>query len=214
MERFREKLKRRIWVHAGLAAAALAIAVYGVVRVARGELKGFLPAYLQGMLVGMFTAFFGGLVLQIARYVRALRSEERLRAVYIDENDERTRLIDEKTGGMGNNLLIAALVLGVMLSSYLNLTVAATLAGVLLFTAMLRGGLWIYYTCKLSGDETQNRSHKRSFALLLGGLALVLGETVAGRLAKIPDAVAWAVLIAGAALEIVGIACMIRAKKQ
>lgn len=212
MERYGEKIKKRIWLHALLAVAALAIAAVGVVRVVRGDLEGFLPAYIQGMLVGMFAAFFGGLVLQIVRYIRALHSADKLRALYIDENDERTRLIDEKTGGMGMNLLIAALVLGVLLSSYLNLTVAATLAGVLLFAAMLRFGLWLYYTCKLSGDEQQNRYRKRYFAFLLGGLVLILAETIAGRITDIPDPLAWTVLLAGIALEVVGIVLMIRDK--
>ncbi len=213
MENFRQKVKKRIGVNLALAAVSLIVAAVVCVK-AFGAEQGFLPVYIAGVEFGLFITFFAYLIFGAARDARALGDEEKLRALHIAESDERTRFIEEKMGKTALNALIVALILAVLLASCFDLTVALTLVGVLLFAAMLRGGLWVYYSCKLSGDAALNRARVWSFGLLLAGLLIIVGETVAGRLADLHPAVEWTLIAVGILLEALGIAMMVRSREK
>jgi len=81
-------------------------------------------------------------------YAKALTSEAALKKLYIQENDERRKLIQDKIGGLGFNCMLGILAVSTTAAAFFNITVSVTLAVVLAVTAFMKSGLKIYYNRK------------------------------------------------------------------
>ena len=55
------------------------------------------------------------------KYRRALKSEEKLQELYIEETDERQQYINAKIGGTGLNISILVIALAMLVANYFNL---------------------------------------------------------------------------------------------
>ena len=91
----------------------------------------------------------GVLVVTAVRYNAARRDEEKRKALYIYENDERRLLIKSKMGGDAIQLLMMALVVATFVAEFFSQTVFFTLLSVLLFTAAVKTVFMLVYTKKL-----------------------------------------------------------------
>ncbi|MGL4337118.1 MAG: hypothetical protein ACRCST_09525 [Turicibacter sp.] len=74
-----------------------------------------------------------------------LRSDEKLRALYIKEHDERRQLIMQQTGSIGFEIAIVGLMVAIIVSSFFNQVVMITLTCVILFLSFVKGILKLYY---------------------------------------------------------------------
>jgi hypothetical protein len=98
-----------------------------------------------GLMCG--TILIGVYILAI--YIRALRNDDLLQKLFISETDERNILIRSKTGGMAINIIMAALVLATIVSGVFSEIVYFTLLMTLLFVAIIKGALKLYYRSKI-----------------------------------------------------------------
>ncbi len=146
MEKFKQVLKNRL-LFAGLyCAAVLALAALGIFRPGDAHVSDYIAGMSLGMCVGIaFVAIY-----YMVKIARALRSEEKLRKLYIIETDERLALISTKAGSTGIVFSIAGLWLGAMAAGYFSATVFFTLVGAALFVSLvvvcLKGFYWLRFT--------------------------------------------------------------------
>jgi hypothetical protein len=78
------------------------------------------------------------------KYFRA-KEQDGLEKAFVAQNDERNKLIRDKTGGKAMNTAILGLLLAGIISSLFNETVFLTLIGATVFTALIKLIFKIYY---------------------------------------------------------------------
>jgi len=139
MEKFRKTIQNRLRL--GMLYCLL-VAVYLV-------LTFFTPIFTNvrgqgpfgGNPISFSTGFAAGIEMvvlsRIARYTRALRSEEKLREIYVRENDERRQFIRMKVGSSSRTVFIALLAFGLPVSCFFSPAVFYTLFAVLAVESLL-----------------------------------------------------------------------------
>jgi len=149
MEKFKKVLKRKIALMSIFNALVI---IFIAVTVAYGNRSIGGSENISDMIHGFQVGFFVGLQLVMVKYIgkygNALRDEEKLKKLYVEENDERTKLIGDKIGGIGFNFTLGALATASVISGFFNEIVFATLAGVLIFSVLVKGSLKLYYRQK------------------------------------------------------------------
>lgn len=115
-------------------------------RVAVGDEN--LSDMIRGYQVGIFTGIQLMLLKDIVNYTGAMKDEAKLKKLYIAENDERARLIQDKIGGVGFNFSLAVLGIATVAAGFFNQLVFVTLLAVLIFMAFMKGFLKLYYRRK------------------------------------------------------------------
>ena len=98
---------------------------------------------------GALSSFSILMILHIVRNLRAIRNENKLKKLYIGENDERTIIIMQKTGALGINICIIGFACATIIAGYFNKVVFSTLLGATLFVAIVKGLFKLYYRNKL-----------------------------------------------------------------
>ncbi|MDV3427166.1 MAG: hypothetical protein LIR50_08290 [Bacillota bacterium] len=106
--------------------------------------QGFIPGFQTGGFIGLQLV----VLYHIAKYRKAIKNEESLKRLYIEENDERKKLIRDKIGGTGLNFIIGSGAAAVIISGFFNESVFITLLGALIFIVMVKGFLKLYYRNK------------------------------------------------------------------
>lgn len=144
MKEYTKTIKTRIWLYSALLVIALALCVLSYVL---GPHTGQY-AYLSGFQVGALTS--SGLLLAIilVRLVLGLRNPEKLRAMYVQDTDERNRMIKEKTGGTTFTVFNFLLLFAAVPLGYYNILIFYTLIAVALIFALFRGVVAFYYQSK------------------------------------------------------------------
>lgn len=141
MEKFRSKIRRDALIACIycvlLVATLITLAIVGIDDIATSYALGF------GSGIGAVVVY------HLISYIRALKDETKLKTLYIKENDERTRHIDAKVGGIGMNIAILTFAIGMLIANYFNEMVFYTLLAAMLFLAILKIVLGRYYTQKL-----------------------------------------------------------------
>ena len=146
MEKYKSTLKQRMLFAALYCAAVLAVIGLGVFRPGDAHVSDYIAGMSLGMCVGiaMVAAFYMVLM------ARALRSEEKLKKLYISETDERLALIRTRAGGTGMVVSIAGLLLGALVAGYYSAEVFFTLVGATLFVSLvvvcLKGFYWVKFS--------------------------------------------------------------------
>ncbi len=145
MEQYKSTLKgRSLLLGAGiiLLLALLTLTQTGIISaLGTGTFSDFLRGFQLGLLIGITVIF----VILACRNLVLLRSEDKLKAAFYAENDERTKLIMMKIGGMAMYVCIIAILLAGIVAGYFNETVFFSLAGCAVFLLLVRGILKIYY---------------------------------------------------------------------
>ena len=150
MDEYRKQLKKRLVVSGILMGAMiLFVATAGTIwyRMSLTSQE-HLSDFMHGVPTGMAPAFG---VLGVVYYIKvlmALKNEDKLRALYIKEHDERTLMIESKSFSLGFGITLYALVLGTMVAAFFNTVVALTLFCVIAFMAFLKLGLRLWYSKK------------------------------------------------------------------
>ena len=141
MENFKHVVKHRLIVSV---VYFLIVLLLIVLSATFGRNSGF-PSFAQGFGEGFGTGIGAIMVFFIAKYAGALKSEDKLKALYIEETDERLQYIQAKAGSRGINISIACLALAMLIANYFNPIVFLTLLGATMFVTLVKLGLKIYY---------------------------------------------------------------------
>lgn len=143
MDNFKRKITIRLVFLTLLLVSVLA--VYLILFMNQDELKqasNWLVSFQRGILFGISIL----LILDTFKYLRVRGDEEKLRKLYIKENDERSIKIMEKAATAGINICILGLALATIISGYFNELVFSTLLGATLFVGLIKGLCKIYYS--------------------------------------------------------------------
>ncbi|GAA0127280.1 hypothetical protein UT300019_31840 [Clostridium sp. CTA-19] len=147
MERYNEVLRKKVLM------CVLLIAITIPVIITLTMINAKIPSnhstdFIKGVQFGMFFGLETLLLMNIIKFKNALNNKEKLKLLYIKENDERERLILLKSSLMAINIITVILALGIIVSGFYNEIVFFTLIMTLFIVGVVRIGLKIYYNKK------------------------------------------------------------------
>lgn len=146
MENFKKQLKKR-----QLLLAAGILLACGAVLLTRGGNPGEsenLLEFIDGFQVGLLSALVTVMILFLIRNMMAMKNEERLKKLQVEETDERMVLIQQRAGSVGFSFALYGLVLGTVVAGNFNMTVFFTLLGACIFVALVGISLKVLYHFK------------------------------------------------------------------
>lgn len=145
MDNFRIVLKRRLGAAVAYNVLVLLVIVLGRVLGNYLALNGLSLCFATGFLIGLQLV----MLYFMHKYHTAIQDEDKLKKVYIEENDERGQYIASRIGGTGINLVIAGLSLAMLIACFIDRTVFFSLLGALFFSVLVKGALKLYYNRKV-----------------------------------------------------------------
>ncbi|NLK42792.1 MAG: hypothetical protein GX300_00150 [Tissierellia bacterium] len=98
---------------------------------------------------GVLTSFGILLILNVFKNLIAMKDEKKLKKLYIEEHDERSIMIMQKTGAIGINICIVGLGFATIIAGYFNKIAFLALLGATLFVSLVKGIFKIYYRSNL-----------------------------------------------------------------
>ncbi len=140
MEHLKQKAIKRI--------VLLSIAVFGLSIAYFIITKQNLNAISKGFITGLYISLLGLSLFFIVKTAFFLRSKEALKTHFIKETDERKALILQKTSRMSMIVYSVSLGLATCIAFFYNDVVFYTLFGVMLFMAIIKVILKIFYSQK------------------------------------------------------------------
>lgn len=143
MEEFRKKAKKSLNFYIAMLAAAIVLwVVFSAVEVINGEnnSSNFGSGFCAGAIIFM--------AVNILRYSTALKSDEKLKRLYIAATDEREKLICEKSDSSSFKAILCILVLSAMVASFFSDTVFYTLIAAMMIVIFVKAGFRFYYRRK------------------------------------------------------------------
>ena len=144
MEKFKKSIHRRVAImRAYSAVIALFFILSTIFNITDYETKAV--SFILGACLGIMLL----ILIHIRKYTMAIKYDEGMRKLYIEENDERHKFILSKTGGHAIDIVVCGLALGAIISGFFNEVVFFTLLGATIYTALVKGCLKIYYSKKV-----------------------------------------------------------------
>lgn len=137
-------------------AAVGAVAVFFIIYFITGGMasaaggSGPVDDFVQGFDLGIFSAVVVVSIFVGVHNALALRSEEKLKKLYIKETDERQTLIKQKSGSTAFYIIMYSLILATIASGFLNKTVFFTLLAAVVFSEITLLSTIFYYKHQLS----------------------------------------------------------------
>ncbi|MEA5026606.1 hypothetical protein SDC9_83438 [bioreactor metagenome] len=141
MEKFREIIKRRLIIASIYNSILLLILIIEHQLGNRLTLPDFAVGFITGAMIGLefIVIYF------MWNYRRALDDEQKLRQLYIKENDEREQYIMNEISRHALDLIIGSLIISVVFTVFINQTIFFTNMLILLFVLIVKGSFKIYY---------------------------------------------------------------------
>lgn len=146
MEEFRSRLKRRMKIQIMLVVMFLAVVVgstwlcFGI----RTEFSNTTDMML-GFQTGLCSSWMVMMLIGIMKIKKAMKDEKQCKRMYIEEHDERQKMIQLRTGKSAVIIGLFAMILAVYIAGFFNKIVFLTLMAVLVFFSLLVVGVKIYY---------------------------------------------------------------------
>lgn len=149
MEAYRKKLKAKIGLLSTLTILVIVLIAWSIVRYRNMPTDKPAEDFFSGFQTGLFSGFMIVMFWRIWGYIRAVRNEEKLRALYIKAHDERSWAI--YTQARSNAFWISFLCLAAtaVVSGFYSYTVFYTLLGVVLFMGGVAISTKIFFSRKL-----------------------------------------------------------------
>lgn len=144
MEKFKKKLQTRLALSALYSAVILTFLVLGVFRMTNGS-NGHISDFISGFNFGGCIGVQCVMLYFMGKYIGALKSEEKLKQLYIEEHDERNLFIAAKIGGAAVNLIIGGLALGTIAAGYINETAFFVMLAAVIFSVFVKLAFKLYY---------------------------------------------------------------------
>ncbi len=142
MEKFKEKIRLRVLL---MAIVTICISVSYICLSLNADRLPPIHDFIRGFQFGAFSVVIVILVFFLAKYLGSLKNEEALKKLYIEENDERTIMIMQKTGAYGITICVVGLAFATVIAGFYNEIVFFALLGATVFTALIKGCFKIYY---------------------------------------------------------------------
>ncbi|GAA4057475.1 hypothetical protein [Amphibacillus indicireducens] len=146
MDEFRVKVRNRMFLLTTL--FVVVITIYLILLYNQSKLSNSLSDIID-FYGGVLMSFSILIVLNIFKNFKALKSEKKLKKLYIKENDERTIMIMRKTGGIGINICIFGFAIATIIAGFFNETIFFTLLAATLYVALVKVLFKVYYHKKL-----------------------------------------------------------------
>lgn len=146
MGKFKEKIRVRTLV---MSVVVISLALSYLVLFLNQDKLPQMPSFIMSFHAGVLCGLGILLIRDIFKNLRAIRDEKELKKLYIEENDERTIMIMQKTGAMGITICIIGLGFATVIAGFFNGIVFFSLLGATVFTALIKGFFKIYYHHKL-----------------------------------------------------------------
>lgn len=149
MEKYREKLRLNMYINIAAVVILLAVQLLGVSRVIRpvaadSHWADMWNGFITGAAFGVMALFIAGIILS----ARALRSEARLKKLYIKENDERSQQIATAARSAGAQMfLITGIVAGIV-AGYFSVSVSIAIIACVFINSLMCAGFNVYYSRK------------------------------------------------------------------
>lgn len=155
MEKFRKQIKKRLRTNVVLAIFLVVLFAVLMIMDATNAWSTFLPveengdnAFMAGFRTGFCTSLIGFAVVKAIIYARTLKDEQKLKAMYIKETDERNLLIEQKTSTASFAVTIIGLGVACVIVSFFSRPILYTLICVILFVSIVKAAFGIYYSQK------------------------------------------------------------------
>jgi hypothetical protein len=141
MDKFRKTIKTRIIImRAYSGVMAIILILCAIFNLTDYETKA------ESFILGACTGTMLLILFNMRRYTLALKNDESMKKLYVEENDERHKFIVSKTGGTAINIVICGLALGATVSGFFSEVVFFTLLSAAVFSSLVKGFLKLYYT--------------------------------------------------------------------
>ncbi|HHV42303.1 MAG TPA: hypothetical protein GXX72_05605 [Clostridiaceae bacterium] len=115
MQTFRNTIQRRKIVSAVGLVLAIVVLVFALVYQAP-KLSDRITSFMIGFQTGIMCVVIFSLGATLVQSIRAQKDETRMREWYIEENDERNQMIDQKAGSVGMNIVSYSITLATALA--------------------------------------------------------------------------------------------------
>lgn len=154
MESYRKKLKFQNLFY--LIGTLIALALIVLVNVYLPRAGYVLPSaearwrgFWNGFISGVSSAFVMLALLGLVKNLQALRDNEKLRAMYIKEHDERTMEIWKRSAANAYWFQTMGILLAAVVAGYFSPIAFLCIAGCLIYMCVVRLILKVYYSKKL-----------------------------------------------------------------
>lgn len=129
------------------------VSVSGVVDINLGSeaASDFVSGFQLGILIALTVAFLAKLV----NYRKALKDETLLKRLYYKENDERLAFINQQVGKSSMSVTTVILLIAAVIAGYFDIKVFVTILAVTFVQLVIQLILQRFYTCQVSGDDTE-----------------------------------------------------------
>ncbi|MGN0981398.1 MAG: hypothetical protein ACI4O0_00755 [Candidatus Limivicinus sp.] len=115
----------------------------------RPRYEGNYGDFYQGFLAGMAAGLCLLLVIGLVRNLMAILKEERLKALYIKENDERRAAVHTNGRSLGASIFLLASIPGMVVVGYFNVTAFFTMVACVLALSVCCALGKLYYARKM-----------------------------------------------------------------
>jgi len=149
MENYKKVTTKKLTLMTAFTAFAAAfIALTGAFVYMGAGINEDVSAMIPGFQLGSFIGFQITMLMYIAKYRKALKTEDELKKLYIEEHDERTTLIKDKICSVGFLFSLVTITTATIITGFFNQIIFFTLFGVLLFMLLVIVFLVVYYRNK------------------------------------------------------------------
>ncbi len=143
MEKFRKKIEWRLKFYTTICLCSLAL-YFGLMHLTKGA-----SDFAQGLTMGVLCGTELVAVYNLVRMFIAVRNEEKLKEMYIQETDERNAAIRKETSQKGSAISMMGTAMAAIVVGFFDETICITLVAVLLFSALVNIIINVYYSRKM-----------------------------------------------------------------
>lgn len=143
MEEFKKKIQMKYRLLSLF--CCFATGIFGALRFLANNTNDFA----SGLITGAFTSMLIVSSIYLAKYGKALKNEDELKKMYIEETDERNVSITKETMRTASTISLMITALAVIVSGFFNPVVSIVLAAALLCDLIITIAVSVYYNKKM-----------------------------------------------------------------
>ncbi|RCX19453.1 hypothetical protein DFR58_103200 [Anaerobacterium chartisolvens] len=145
MEIFKTKLRKRLVIAGVYNGFVIILFAMGYMVSKRYD----VPDIAVGFTMGFFVGLQFVIIYYMAKYAAALKIPEKLKLLYIEENDERKKFIESKISSIALNIVLGGIIFATIVSGFIDGTVFFTLMITMILSLLVKGILKLYYRKKV-----------------------------------------------------------------
>lgn len=149
MDKYREKLRLNMYINMAAVVILLAVQILGFSRVIRpvaadSHWADMWNGFITGAAFGIMAIFIAGIIIA----ARALKSETRLKKLYIKDNDERSQQIAIAARSAGAQLFLVTGIVAGIAAGYFSVGVSIAIIACVFVNSLMCAGFKVYYSRK------------------------------------------------------------------